>query len=459
MNKILVVDDQKSVCYSLRRYLQSEGYYVSTALKGEEALLLINNMNPDLVIMDVRMPEMDGLEVLKKIKEHDPKIQVIMMTAFSTTEKAICAMKLGAYDFITKPFNNDDLHLRIKDALKTKKLMQEVVIFDEIRDYDSEEKIVGKSPQMLEIYKQIGRVAQTETPVLIIGESGTGKELIARAIYHYGNRINRPFLAINCSAIPEQLLEAEIFGYERGAFTGAEFRRPGKFEQCNTGTIFFDEIGDMPLSLQPKILRVLENGEVQRLGGTETIKTDVRIISATNKNLENLINEGKFREDLYYRINVVSIKVPPLRERKGDIPALVHYFIRKHNKKIGKDIRGITSATLEKLKSYSWPGNVRELENAIQRAMIFCPGNYISVEHLHGFHEEKFSDHNLDKLIEEIAKLVIRNKCLYLFDEVVKKVEIELIKKALELTDGNQVQAARLLGISRNTLRKKLEEK
>ncbi|MCL4536434.1 MAG: sigma-54 dependent transcriptional regulator, partial [Nitrospirae bacterium] len=261
MSKILVVDDQKTVCYSLHRFLQSEGYNVHTATSGEDALSVLNDVKPDLVIMDVRMPEMDGLEVLKKIKESHPKVQVIMMTAFSTTEKAIYAIKLGAYDYLAKPFDNDELLIRVKDAIKTRELMEEVVTFDEVKDYAGGERIIGKSPQMLDIYKQIGRAAPTDATVLIRGESGTGKELIARAIYHYSNRADKPFLAINCSAIPEQLLESELFGYERGAFTGADFKRIGKFEQCSGGTLFLDEIGDMTLPLQAKVLRVLQDGQ------------------------------------------------------------------------------------------------------------------------------------------------------------------------------------------------------
>ena len=458
MNKLLVVDDQRAICYSLKRFLEAEGYDVQTAASGEEALVLLNNLIPDLVIMDVRMPQMDGLEVLKKIKEVDPRIQVIMMTAFSTTEKAIYAMKLGAYDYIPKPFDNDELLMRVREALNAKKLMQEVVTFDEVKNYETRAKIIGKSPQMLEIYKQIGQVAQTDTPILIRGESGTGKELIARAIYHYSSRATKPFIAINCSAIPDQLLEAELFGYERGAFTGADFRRLGKFEQCNEGTIFFDEIGDMPLSLQAKLLRVLQDGEIQRLGSKDIVKTDVRIITATNKNLENLVKKGFFREDLYYRINVVNIHVPPLRERKEDIPALIQYFIQKYNKKINKTIRGITSESLEKLKLYHWPGNVRELENTIQRAMVFSKGDYLSIELPNSFPEEKFFGDNLNNIIEQLACLALKSKFPNIFDEVIRKVEGQMIKRALELTHGNQVQAAKILGIARNTLRKKLEE-
>lgn len=461
MSKILVVDDQKTVCYSLQRFLQSEGYEVLTTTSGEDALLILSDAKPDLVIMDVRMPELDGIEVLQKMKESHPQIQVIMMTAFSTTEKAIQAMKLGAYDYLIKPFDNEELLIRIRDAIKTKELMNNVVTFDVSDDYTEGERIIGKSPVMLDIYKQIGKVAPTDATVLIKGESGTGKELIARAIYHYSNRSAKPFLAINCASIPEPLLESELFGYERGAFTGADFKRIGKFEQYSGGTIFLDEIGDMPLGLQAKLLRVLQDGKFQRLGGTETIETDVRIIAATNKDLEDMVKNSTFREDLYYRINVVTINVPPLRERREDIKELVHYFIRKYNEKLDKTIKGITTEALERLKEYTWPGNVRELENVIQKSMVFCPGDYLSISCFGGLGLQESlqkSCASVEEAIQNLVDLAFKDGCHERFQDIVSMMERSMVQKALELTKGNQVQAAKLLGISRNTLRKKLEE-
>jgi nitrogen regulation protein NR(I) len=458
MTTILVVDDQKTICYSIQRFLQSEGYDVLTATNGDDALKLVDSGTPGLVIMDVRMPEMDGLEVLGRIKGSHPDVQVIMMTAFSTTEKAIHAMKLGAYDYITKPFDNDELLVRVRDAVKTGGLRKEVVTLDEQDDNSAAERIVGKSPQMLALYKQIGKVAPTDATVLIRGESGTGKELIARAIYHYGNRPAKPFLAINCAAIPEQLLESELFGYERGAFTGADSKRIGKFEQCHGGTLFLDEIGDMSLPLQAKLLRVLQDGTFERLGGNETIGTDVRIIAATNKDLEAMVGKGSFREDLYYRINVVTIKIPPLRERKEDIRELVHYFIRKFDKTLSKEIKGITAETLKKLEEYSWPGNVRELKNIIQRAMVFCPHEYLSIECCDSLDLQRKGCASLGEAIQNLVDLAFRGGAQERFQDIVSTVERNMVMKALELTKGNQVQAARLLGISRNTLRKKLGE-
>ena len=458
MNKILVVDDQKTVCYSIQRLLQSEGYDVLTASNGTDALSIINHKKPDLVIMDVRMPEMDGLEVLGKIKESHPDVQVIMMTAFSTTEKAIQAMKLGAYDYLTKPFDNNELLIRVNGAIKARDLMKEVVTLDEIEDYEGE-RIVGKSPAMLNIYKQIGKVAPTDATVLIRGESGAGKELAARAIYHYSKRSAKPFLAINCAAIPEHLLESELFGYERGAFTGADFKKIGKFEQCSGGTVFLDEIGDMSLGLQAKILRILQDGAFERLGGSETIKTDVRIVAATNKHLEDMVKEGLFREDLYYRLNVVSISLPPLRERKEDIKELAAYFIKKFNRKLGKNIKGITQEALEGLEEYSWTGNVRELENMIQKTMVFCNSDYLSLECCETLNLQGIgSCASVEDAIENLVNLAFKDGCNERFQDMLNMIEKGMVKRAMELTKGNQVHAARLLGISRNTLRKKLGE-
>jgi two-component system NtrC family response regulator/two-component system nitrogen regulation response regulator GlnG len=457
MSTILVVDDQKTVCYSLQRLLQSEGYDVVTETSGDKILELISETLPDLVLMDVRMPELDGIEALGRIKETNPHVQVIMMTAFSTTEKAIEAMKLGAYDYLLKPFDNDELLARVRGAIKAKEWVREVVTFDEAEDYAGGERIIGKSPAMLDIYKQIGRVAPTDATVLIRGESGTGKELVARAIYHYSKRASKPFLAINCAAIPEQLLESELFGHERGAFTGAEFRRIGKCEQCSSGTLFLDEIGDMSLPLQAKVLRFVQDGAFQRLGGGETIKTDVRLIAATNKDIDDMVRKGAFREDLFYRINVVTIALPPLRERKEDIGDLVRYFINKYNRALGKEIKGVTSNVLDHFKEYAWHGNIRELENVIQKAMVFCNNAYLSPECYDSLKQARKNCATLEEAITHLIDSAFREGCQERFQDIIGTLEKSMAKRALELTKGNQVQAAKLLGISRNTLRKKLE--
>jgi nitrogen regulation protein NR(I) len=458
MSRILVVDDQQTVVYSLNRLLRIAGYEVITAADGREAIEIANSRTPDLVIMDVRMPGLDGLAALAQIKKEQPRIQVIMMTAYSTIDKAIEATKLGAFDYLAKPFDNEELLSRVRDALKSKELVAKTVFFDEIEE-DEAERVIGKSPQMLAVYKQVGKVAPTVATVLIKGESGTGKELVARAIFHHSDRSAKPFLAMNCAAIPEQLMESELFGYERGAFTGANFRRIGKFEQCIGGAILLDEIGDMPIGLQAKLLRVLQDGGFERLGGSETITTDVRIIAATNKNLEEMVKVGTFREDLYYRLNVVCIELPPLRERLEDLDDLTAYFIGRFNKKFTKNIKGITAEALNRLRNYSWPGNVRELANTIQKAVVFCSSEYLTPECCEnpGVKANKQCA-PIEKAMQQLVALIFTYGCQGHFQETIRMFEKEMVKKAMELTDGNQVQSARLLGISRNTLRKKLEE-
>lgn len=459
MKKILVVDDQKAICYSLKRFLESENYAVQTACSGKVALGLIKDSEPDLVLMDVRMPEMNGLEVLHKIKASYPAVQVFMMTAHSSTDKAIQAMKDGAHDYLMKPFDNHELLIKIEDALKTKAMTAEIVSLDSCEEDTSGDRIIGKSQEMLEIYKQVGKLAITDATVLILGESGTGKELIARAIYNYSNRSKKNFLAINCAAIPAQLLESELFGYEAGAFTGANFKRIGKFELCNGGTLFLDEIGDLPFVLQAKLLRVLHDGKFFRLGGSQKIQSDVRIIAATHRNLEEMVKKGAFREDLFFRIAVATITIPPLRERRVDIKSLVQYFIQKYNKKHGKAIKGLTIDALKNLEEYTWPGNIRELENTVQNLMVFCNNDYLTIECCESpLNKNRCCYENIDEAIKNIVDMVSKNKAYGTFPGLIEKIEKSMVQKALELTKGNQVQAAELLKISRNTLRKKMKQ-
>ncbi|MBI5196324.1 MAG: sigma-54-dependent Fis family transcriptional regulator [Nitrospirae bacterium] len=456
MEKILVVDDEKGVCYSFKRILGSHGYDVITALSGHEAVEKAGNEHPNLVIMDVTMPDIGGLETLKRLKSHNPNLTVIIMTAYSTSEKAITAMKYGAYDFITKPVDNAQLISLVEKAIAAGKMTIPVTFEGTAQEG---ERIIGKSPGMLAIYKKIGQIAESDVTVLLRGETGTGKELIARAIYHDSKRINKPFLPVNCAAIPETLLESELFGYEKGAFTGAENRKIGKFEQCDRGTMFLDEIGDMPLSLQSKLLRVLQDGCLQRLGGKELIKTDVRIIAATNKNLESLINIGKFRDDLYWRLNVVSISIPPLRERKEDIEELVQYFIRKYNKELGKDVKGMSPELLKEFKGYYWHGNVRELQSIVQHCMLLCQKDVIASEDCEWLSQIKLSGEkavDIEKTLADVAGEFLLRGGMDIYKEAVANFEHLMVKKALELTKNNQVMAAKLLGISRNTLREKL---
>lgn len=455
-HRILVVDDQPALCYSLKRFLSENGYSAMTTTNGYQGLKFLESFRPDLVITDVQMPEMDGFTLLENIKQIAPDVQVILITAYSTTEKAIQAMKLGAYDYLLKPFDNDALLASIQEGIRAKEMMEDVVSFDDNEHPASRERIIGNSPEMLEIYKQIGRVAASEATVLIQGESGTGKELVARAIYHHSLRADKLFLALNCAALPEQLLESELFGYEQGAFTGAEFKRIGKFEQYDGGTLFLDEIGEMALPIQAKLLRVLQNGSFQRLGGTETIKVNVRIIAATNQDLAAMVEAGSFREDLYYRINVVALHLPPLRTRQGDIKDLVTYFIHKYNRLLRKKIKGIHGETLRQMEKYPWPGNVRELENVIQKGLVLCNSDYLSIDCVSGPYAGSFSSNLCQNIGEALEKLASMALCRgILLPDLVMRLEQEVIKQVLEQTKGNQVQAAQLIGISRNTLRKK----
>jgi len=465
MQTILIVDDDKSIRYSLKRMME-EKYAILTAQNGTEALDRVREGSPDLIIMDIKMPGRSGIEVLKEIKLIDPKSLVIIMTAYGTTETAIEAMKYGAYDYILKPFPIPEMKRLVEKALALRKLIKEEVTYAPLAVFEGEEeRIVGSSPRMQEIYKMIGQVAPSDVTVLLRGESGTGKELIARAIYHHSLRSNQAFLPVNCAAIPDTLLESELFGHEKGAFTGATSRRIGKLEQCQGGTIFLDEIGDMSLSTQAKLLRVLQEKSFERLGGTETIKVDIRFIVATNKNLEEAISSGKFREDLYYRLNVVSITIPPLRERKEDIPDLVSYFLKKFDRELKRGTVGITPSAMEKINSYEWPGNVRQLENVLKRARVLSQGEWILEDQLlfeKGWEkreaEEELSKKNvedlLDALFEELSNAPAAPQDL----DMISALERGLILRALQKTRGNQLKAAMLLGIHRSTLRGKMEK-
>ncbi|HYA91392.1 MAG TPA: sigma-54 dependent transcriptional regulator [Thermodesulfobacteriota bacterium] len=465
MQTILIVDDEKSIRYSLKRMMEGK-YSILTAQNGEEALDRVKESSPDLIIMDIKMPGRSGIDVLREIKSIDPKSLVIIMTAYGTTEKAIEAMKYGAFDYILKPFPIPQMKGLVEKALSLRRMMKQEVIYasTEGEKTDEGERIIGSSPKMQEMYKIVGQIAPSDVTVLLRGESGTGKELFARAIYQHSSRSNLPFLPVNCAAIPDTLLESELFGHEKGSFTGATSRRIGKLEQCQGGTIFLDEVGDMSLSTQAKLLRVLQEKSFERLGGTETIKVDIRLIVATNKDLEEVIANGKFREDLYYRLNVVSIMIPPLKERKEDIPELASYFLKKFNRELKKGIVGITPSAMARIASYGWPGNVRQLENVLKRAMVLCQGEWILEDQLlfeKGWErreaEEEPSKKNvedlLDALFEELSTGPVASQGL----DMISSLERGLILRALQKTGGNQLKAAALLGINRSTLRGKME--
>lgn len=457
MEKILVVDDDADIRRAFRRSLERDDLRVVEAGSGDEAIKQIATERPAVVVMDIRMGTTNGLDTLRKLRELDPKLLVIMMTAYGTTQTAIEAMKLGAFDYLLKPLDVPKLRALVESALKAARAMREVVSYQPLLSQEEYAAgIVGKSEAMQRVFKLVGQVAQSDATVLITGESGTGKELVARAIYHHSRRATQTFLAINCAAIPEQLLESELFGHERGAFTGAAERQIGKFEQCDGGTIFLDEIGDMPAATQTKILRVLQNGEFQRVGGNQTLHTDVRVIAATNKDPEQQVAAKKFREDLYYRLNVVRIHLPPLRERREDIPVLVDYFLRRAK------IKRVSLPVLEMLARHDWLGNVRELENVIERAVVMARGDTLLPEDLPAevrtprpaVVTAEAVETTLDTAVQQLYALARQDKKL----KILPAVERELITRALTETAGNQVQAARLLGITRATLRKRIEK-
>ena len=465
MAAILIVDDDHHLRRSFDKLLTQEGHEVKTASSGEAALPTVRSGEFDLIVMDVRLPGMDGLLTFKAIREIEPLLPVIIMTAFGTTETAIEATKMGAFDYILKPFNIPEMLELIEKAVEAGRFMRSRVELDPTPDADPREAIIGRSRAMQEIYKEIGRTASTDATVLIRGESGTGKELVARALYQHSARSHMPFLVINCVAIPETLLESELFGYEKGAFTGAVNRRVGRIEQADGGTVFLDEIGDMPFAIQAKILRLLQERSIERLGGRQPIPVDVRIIAATNRNLEAALSEAKFREDLYYRLKVVTISLPPLRDREGDIALLCEYFIRRYSKKMGFPDPGITAEALEMLCGYSWPGNVRELANAVQKALIFNRGGPVSREEIARVsaiaRDQKAENPDLP---EETIRTWIRRYLnsqeggFYTFDAAMEQFSAMLVTEALNLNGGNRTRAAKMLGLSRPTLIAKIEK-
>ena len=487
MEKILLIDDETDVQYSFRRIFDSAEIEIVPANSGEEGLKLIPKLKPDLVIMDVRMGGISGLETLRRLRQTDSKLLVIMMTAYGTTQTAIEAMKLGAYDYLLKPFDIAKLKQIVANALKAARDMRQVVSFTRLlENEDYEQGIVGRAESMQEVFKLVGQLAASDATALITGESGTGKELVARAVYHNSKRSGQPFMAINCAAIPENLLESELFGHEKGAFTGATVQRIGKFEQCNHGTLFLDEIGDMSLPTQTKILRVLQSGTFERVGGNQPVQVDVRIIAATNKPLEQAVAEKKFREDLFYRLNVVRLQLPPLRERAGDVPLLVNYFLQKFARKLGTPPKAILPETLRLLEQHPWPGNVRELENVVQRALVVAKGEAILPADLPpeitraagaakaaapsvsaapamgaGAGGTASASAPAAEATDEIQPLV---RALFQWAranpklKLIPAVERELIINALREHRGNQVHAARMLGITRATLRKRVEK-
>ncbi|HOX04498.1 MAG TPA: sigma-54 dependent transcriptional regulator [Candidatus Paceibacterota bacterium] len=477
MDRLLLIDDEADVRYSFGRILDSPDIELAAAESGEEGLRLLPQFKPDVVIMDIRMGGMSGLETLRQIRQADPKLPVIMMTAYGTTQTAIEAMKLGAYDYLLKPFDVPRLQEIVRAALKAARDMRQMVAVQPALDAeDVALGIVGRSEAMQAVFKLIGQLARSDPTVLVTGESGTGKELVARAIYHHSQRSRQPYLAINCAAIPEHLLESELFGHEKGAFTGAAAQRIGKFEQCHRGTLFLDEIGDMSLATQTKILRVLQTGAFDRVGGNQPVQVDVRIIAATHQPLEQAIAARRFREDLFYRLNVVRIHLPPLRDRLDDLPLLAEYFLRKLASGRRQPPLALAASSLDLLQKYSWPGNIRELENAIRRALVVARGDTILPADLPPEILEAAratpagsmgppsrspatpppsgAEPDWDAVAERLFDWAQNNPQA----RILPTVERALIRAALRHTRWNQVQAARLLGITRATLRKRIQK-
>jgi len=464
MTKILVIDDDDQLRTSFSKLLRAEDYQVVSAASGEAGIEIVETTPLDLVILDVRLPGINGIDAFKAIKKIDAKLPVIIVTAFGTTETAIEAIKAGAFDYLLKPFDIPEMLAMIIQAVDAGYCMRSPVEVDAAPKTFSPNAIVGQSPGMQKVYKSIGRVAQTHATVLIQGESGTGKELVARAIYQHGIRSDKAFSIINCVAIPENLLESELFGYEKGAFTGASQRHIGKIEQANGGTVFLDEIGDMPISIQAKILRLLQEKRIERLGGDETLPVDVRIIAATNKDLKAGIGAGQFREDLYFRLKVVTIGLPPLRDRDGDIIDLTSHYLTRFSHELKMDNPGIREDAMALLTRYEWPGNVRELANLIQKSLIFNRGNPISITDLSQIiHKKDHGDLSNVKDDENHIRLWIRQSlmdmsCVHSYEHFMNTVSSMVVAEALALSNGNRSQAAKLLDISRPTLHAKIDK-
>jgi len=445
---ILVVDDEQGARESLEVILEDD-YQVLTAESGQEALETLKKTPVDVILLDVHMPEMDGLETLRKIKEQDEEIDVIMISALNLARKAVDSIKSGAYDYITKPFEPEDILSSVSRVISKQRLHKELdFLRNEIKKNRGFDQVVTQNKTMLEIFDLVKKVACTSTNVLITGESGTGKELIARSIHYQGNRKGGPFVAINCAAIPSELMESEMFGHEKGAFTGAQSRAIGKFEYANGGTLFLDEISTLRSDLQAKLLRVLQEREIERIGSNRPIKIDIRVISATNTNLENAVLQGAFRQDLYFRLNVVPVSIPPLRERKDDIPLLAKHFVNKFNLAFNKKVLGFSEKALEALRRYRWPGNIRELENLVERIVVLSPNDDII----------DLKNIPLDILIhsgQDIEEMDSQKRGLF---GIRGAFERRIIVNVLETTQWNQTEAARILKINRNTLLQKAKQ-
>ncbi|MCE9560758.1 MAG: sigma-54 dependent transcriptional regulator [Planctomycetes bacterium] len=460
MPKLLIVDDEPGILYSLSAALERDNTTVVTAQTARLGLAAVAKEKPDAVILDVRLPDMSGLDAFNSIRTMDPHLPVIIVTAHGDTDTAIEAMKRGAFEYLLKPIDLHQLDELVSKAFELRRMQATPTVFGESAgtEISDTDQIVGRCAAMQEVYKAIGKVASQDVTVLILGESGTGKELVARAVYQHSKRANKPFLAINCAAIPDALLESELFGHEKGAFTGADRQRVGKFEQAHGGTIFLDEIGDMSAPTQAKVLRLLQDQHFERVGGSATIKTDARIVAATNQNLIAMAASGKFRQDLLYRLNSFTIQIPPLRDRTGDIGPLVSYFLGTINRKLGKNVRGIDAVALAALENHRWPGNVRELQNAIRYSVVHTVGDVLTVDCLPAAMRGAPPARPTSALdVLALVAELLGSGSTDIHRQVTQVVERAVLSAVLEHAHGNQSQASELLGISRTTLRAKLQ--
>ena len=463
---ILVIDDEASILHAFRRGFGPPNYAILTASSSAEAVEALKTCTPDVIVLDVHLPDADGLTTFHKLRAADQRRPIVLITGHGTSDLAIEAIKHGAFDYLTKPLELAELRSVVEQAAHAARLMSVKAVMAEVEPgTDEADALIGRCPAMQGVYKSVGRVAATDATALILGESGTGKELVARAVYQHSKRANKPFLAINCAAIPEALLESELFGHEKGAFTSADRKRIGKFEQCTGGTIFLDEVGDMSPLLQTKVLRLLQEQVFERVGGTETVRTDVRLIAATNANLEALVERGRFRTDLYFRLNVFSIKLPPLRDRPGDVELLAEHYVRRFARELGKPGLRLDADVVPVLERYPWPGNVRELQSVLKQAILYCRTSVLTATDLPagvalprelaagvggpGVGEPHFA-------WEEFVRTRIASGTDNLYAEGLTVMEREVLMRVLQHTGGNQVQSARILGITRGTLRNKI---
>jgi two-component system nitrogen regulation response regulator GlnG len=458
---LLIDDDPELIAEQVRHAFPPPTHRIVVARTGADGLARVRTTQPDAVLLDLRLPDRTGLEVFEEIRAHDARIPVVFVTLSKNADAAIEAMKRGAFDYLFKPLDTDQLRRVVGEAVEVGRQMREPTVLTETPpDEDAGGAIVGACPAMREVYKAVGRVAAQDVPVLITGESGTGKELIARAIYQHSRRSKAAFFALNCAAIPENLLESELFGHEKGAFTGADRRRIGRFEQCNGGTLFLDEIGDMPPALQAKMLRILQEQTFERVGGSETIKADVRIISATHRDLKALAAAGRFREDLYYRLGVFTVHLPPLREREEDLAVLVGYFLRRFGRELGRDVREVSEEAMIRLRAYSWPGNLRELQSVLKQSLLQATGSVLLPTMLPELQTVPLPVVSTDAMpvLEQFIRRRLADSSETLHDEAHRELDRMLLRLVMEHTGGNQFQAAKILGVARQTLRRRLRE-